>query len=157
MTCLFFLNAAFSACCLPDGVAGTLRGPLQPYHPLWPPHLLQLGAQAAIQKYLLLLPAPYLQAEGGAAALRRRDSHYGHLQIHPSLQLWGVQLSREKHPLKPSKLCRPALLLASGLTVKLPRAFLLSIGSKYCLRGQPLKMLVVILGMIIWSKSTILI
>lgn len=114
MTCLYFLNTAFSACCVPDGVAGALRGPLQPYDPLRPPHLLQLGAQAAIQKHLLLLPAPHLQAEGGEAALRRRDSHYSHLQIYPSLQLWGVQLSREQHPPKPSRLSRPGIVIGLG-------------------------------------------
>lgn len=80
------------ACYVPDGVAGTLRGPLQPYNPLRPPHLLQLSAQTALQEHLLLLPAAHLQAESGEAAMCRRDSHYSHLQIHPSLQLWGVQL-----------------------------------------------------------------
>lgn len=72
---------------LPDGVAGALRGPLQPHDPLRPAHLLQLGAQTALQEYLFLLSAAHLQAEGGEVALRWRDSHYGHLQIHPRLQL----------------------------------------------------------------------
>ena len=84
LICIFL---TFSACCFADGVAGALRGPLQPHHSLRPPHLLQLGAQTAIQELLLLLPAAHLQAEGSEAALRRRDSHYGHLQIHPCLQL----------------------------------------------------------------------
>jgi len=87
-----FLSSS-SAHCVPDGAAGALRGPLQPHDPLRAPHLLQLGAQTALQEHLLLLPAAHLQAEGGEAALRRRDPHHGHLQIHPRLQLRGVQLS----------------------------------------------------------------
>ncbi len=153
-TNLYFPNSASPACCVPDGVAGALRGPLQPHDPLRPPHLLQLGAQTALQEHLLLLPATHLQAEGGEAALRRRDSHYSHLQIHPSLQLWGVQLSRDQHPPKPSRLSRPRILLALGLPLKLSRAFWLIIGSENCHRGQRLKMLVVILGVIVWSNRT---
>lgn len=113
--------------CFPDGVAGTLWGSLQPHDPFRSPHLLQLCAQTALQEHLLLLPAAHLQTEGGEAALRWWDSHYSHLQIHPSLQMWGVQLSRAQHPPKPSGLTRPRILLALGLTLKISRAFRLII------------------------------
>lgn len=125
-----------SACFFPDGAAGTLRGPLQPHDPLRPSHLLQLGAQTALQEHLLLLSAAHFQAEGSAAALHRRDSHYGHLQIHPSLQLWGVQLSKKQHPPKPSRLSRPRILLALGLTLKLSRALWLIIGLNWRTTAQ---------------------
>lgn len=102
--------------CVADSAAGSLRGTLQPHHPLRPPNLLQLRAQAALQEHLLLLPAAHLQAEGREAALHRRDSHHGHLQIHLSLQLRRVQLSDARHPPEASRLCGPSsprLLLQS--------------------------------------------
>lgn len=126
----------------PDGVAGALRGPLQPHHPLRPPHLLQLGAQAALQEHLLLLPATHLQAEGGEAALRRRDSHYGHLQIHPSLQLRGVQLSRRRHPPRPSRLSRSSIFLGPGPRSKAVQSALVD----YWIRKLPRRGLLLLLS-----------
>lgn len=87
-----------------DGAAGALRGPLQPHLPLRSHHLFQLSAQAALQELLLLLPTTHLQVEGSEAALLWGDSHYGHVQIHPRLQLWGVQLSRRQILPWPSRL-----------------------------------------------------
>lgn len=88
-------------CCVSDGVTGVLWGPLQPHHSLWPTYLLQLSAQTALQEHLLLLPSAHVQAEGGEAALHRWETYHSDLQIHPHLQLWGVQLSDQQH-LEPS-------------------------------------------------------
>lgn len=90
------------SCSVPDGFTGVLWGPLQPHHSLWPPHLLQLGAKAALQELLLLLPPTHVQTEGGEAAVHRWETYHGHLQIHPHLQLWRVQLNSGQRHLEPS-------------------------------------------------------
>lgn len=89
--------------CVPGGFAGLLWGPLQPHHSLRSAHLLQLGAQTALQEHLLLLPSAHVQAEGRAAALRGREAHHGDLQIHPHLQLRRVRLNYERRHAEPSE------------------------------------------------------
>lgn len=99
VTCCRLLFSSWpSALPYPDCATGALRGPLQSHNPLGPPDLLQLRAQAALQEHLLLLPTPHLQAESREAALHRRQPHHCHLQIHPGLQLRGVQLSSAALP-----------------------------------------------------------
>lgn len=102
-TCEWLMCPRFLPCWLSDGVTGVLWGPLQPHHSLGPTHLLQLGAQTALQEQLLLLSSAHVQAEGGEAALHRWETDHSHLQIHPHLQLWRVQLnSKQQQHLEPS-------------------------------------------------------
>lgn len=96
-------------CCVSDGVTGVLWGPLQPHHSLWPAHLLQLGAQTALQEHLLLLPSAHIQAEGSEAALHRWETYHSDLQIHSHLQLWRVQLNSDQQHLEPSE--QPVVVL----------------------------------------------